>query len=110
MSVATFPLECQCGTVKGVLADPKSANRATCYCKDCQAFAHVLGQAERVLDSRGGSQIVQVLPRNITFTHGKEALACLRLRPKGLLRWHTTCCSSVLSREEHAKVMAAVDG
>jgi hypothetical protein len=45
-----------------------------------------------VLDSRGGSDIVQVLPRNITFTQGVEKLACLRLTDKGLFRWYASCC------------------
>jgi len=45
-----------------------------------------------VLDARGGSQIVQTLPRNLTFTQGLEQLACLRLTPKGLVRWYARCC------------------
>jgi hypothetical protein len=75
-----------------VLANPRSSNRVLCYCADCQAFAHFLGDAQRVLDARGGSDVIQVLPKNVAFTQGLDALACMRLRPKGLLRWYARCC------------------
>lgn len=91
-SPATHPLQCECGTIKGVLSHPRSANRVICYCKDCQAFAHVLGKAEQVLDRHGGTEVIQVLPKNLTFTHGIESLACLRLTDKGMLRWYASCC------------------
>ncbi|MEP7245903.1 MAG: DUF6151 family protein, partial [Gammaproteobacteria bacterium] len=90
----SHPLQCRCGTVKGAVENPRGAHRVICYCKDCQAFAHFLGRADDVLDERGGSDIVQVLPRNITFTQGIEALACMRLTQKGLVRWYTSCCKT----------------
>jgi len=87
------PLQCRCGTIKGSVATPRGANnRAICYCKDCQAFAYVLGRADDVLDERGGSDVIQVLPKHVTFTQGADALACLRLTPKGLVRWYADCC------------------
>ena len=88
------PLQCQCGALKGFVAQPRSANRAVCYCKDCQAFAHFLGRVDEILDERGGSDVIQTLPKNVTFTHGIEALACMRLSPKGLLRWYASCCNT----------------
>src|SRR5262249_4608784 len=30
----------------------------------------------------------------ITFTQGVDALACIRLAPKGLLRWYASCCKT----------------
>jgi Family of unknown function (DUF6151) len=54
-------------------------------------FAHFLG-ADQILDDRGGTEVVQTLPRNVTFTQGTEALACMRLTESGLLRWYTSCC------------------
>jgi hypothetical protein len=75
-----------------VLANPRRANRGICYCKDCQAFAHFLGDAARVLDARGGSDVIQVLPKDLTFTQGIDALACMRLTPKGMVRWYASCC------------------
>jgi len=38
--------------------------------------------------------VIQILPKNITFTQGIEALACMRLTDKGLLRWYTSCCNT----------------
>ena len=38
--------------------------------------------------------MIQVLPRNITFSQGTESLACMRLTPSGLLRWYAGCCKT----------------
>jgi hypothetical protein len=88
------PLQCRCGTIKGFVSDPRSANRVVCYCKDCQAFAHFLGRNSEILDERGGSDVIQTLPKNVTFTQGIEALACMRLSEKGMLRWYANCCNT----------------
>ena len=40
VEVTSHPLQCQCGTIKGAVANPGNANRCVCYCRDCQAFAH----------------------------------------------------------------------
>lgn len=87
-------LQCRCGTIKGHVRRPELANRVVCYCRSCQAFAHFLGSPGDILDSRGGSDVIQVLPKNVTFTQGADALACLRLTDKGLLRWYAGCCKS----------------
>jgi hypothetical protein len=88
------PLRCRCGTVKGFVSDPQRANRVVCYCKDCQAFAHFLGRESEILDELGGSEVIQTLPKNVTFTEGMEALACMRLTEKGLFRWYAHCCNT----------------
>jgi hypothetical protein len=88
------PLQCRCGTLQGLVREPRRANRVICYCKDCQAFAHFLGRAGEILDERGASDVIQVLPRNVTFTQGVESLACIRLTEKGLLRWYARCCNT----------------
>jgi hypothetical protein len=88
------PLQCRCGIIKGSVENPRSGNRVICYCRDCQAFAHYLGRAQDVLDERGGSSVIQMLPKNITFTQGLEALECLRLTDNGLLRWYARCCNT----------------
>jgi hypothetical protein len=90
----THPLQCRCGLLKGFVANPRSANHAVCYCRDCQAFAHVLGRTNDVLDERGGSEVMQVLPKNVTVTQGIEKLASIRLTPKGLVRWYASCCNT----------------
>ncbi|ACY14154.1 DUF6151 family protein [Haliangium ochraceum] len=93
-----IPLQCTCGTLRGVLraVTPTSSLHVTCYCGDCQTFAHVLGRADEILDERGGTEICQVSPAQLAFTAGQEQLACLRLSPRGLMRWYAACCDTPL--------------
>jgi hypothetical protein len=88
-------LSCRCGEVRGWAADaaPRTVNRVVCYCDDCQAFAHHLGRAD-LLDAGGGSDIVQVAPASLTFVQGQDRIVGLRLTPKGLYRWYTSCCDT----------------
>lgn len=88
-------LRCRCGEVRGTVtnASPRNVNRAVCYCDDCQTFAHHLGRAD-LLDPHGGSDVIQVAPAALTFTHGQQHIAGLRLSPNGLHRWHTRCCNT----------------
>ena len=87
-------VSCRCGALKGVLSQPDAVNRCVCYCKDCQAFAHFLETADSVLDSAGGTEVIQTTPANVIITQGQSKLACIRLRNKGLLRWYTSCCKT----------------
>jgi len=88
-------MSCRCGAVRGQVtgASPRTANRAVCYCDDCQAFAHHLGRAD-LLDPHAGSDIVQVAPATLKFLQGHRHIAGLRLTPKGLYRWYATCCNT----------------
>jgi len=88
-------LRCRCGQVQGVVSNaaPQSVNRVVCYCDDCQAFVHQLGRAD-LLDANGGTDIVQVAPSSLSFVRGQDKIAGVRLTPKGLFRWHTTCCNT----------------
>jgi hypothetical protein len=88
-------LRCRCGMVVGRLENvsPQSVNRVVCYCDDCQAFAHQLGRAD-ILDAHGGTDIIQVAPACLAFVNGNQHIAGLRLSPKGLFRFHTTCCNT----------------
>src|SRR6202795_1215033 len=89
------PLQCRCGTLKGYVSPPDMANRAVCYCKDCQAFAHFLERpGDAVLNELGGTEIVATLPRHIHFTQGLEALVCMSLSDHGMLRWYAGCCNT----------------
>lgn len=74
-------------------ASPQTVNRVVCYCDDCQAFAHQIGRAD-LLNAQGGSDIVQVAPASLSFVKGQDRIAGVRLTPKGLFRYHTTCCST----------------
>jgi hypothetical protein len=53
-----------------------------------------LGKADQILDAQGGTDVVQTRPASLTFTQGQDALACVRLTPKGLLRWYAACCNT----------------
>jgi hypothetical protein len=88
-------LRCACGTVRGVVAEAsaRACNRAVCYCDDCQTFARFLGRDD-VMNARGGTDILQVAPSRVRFVAGREQLRCMRLSPKGLLRWYTECCKT----------------
>ena len=88
------PLQCRCGTLKGYVVHSANVNRCVCYCRDCQAFAHFLGNPGEILDAQGGTDVIQTRPANVTFTQGRETLACMRLTEKGLLRWYAACCNT----------------
>jgi hypothetical protein len=89
-------LRCHCGTVRGVAhgVTPSSINHCLCYCDDCQAFAHLLGRADDVLDAYGGTEIAQMSQASVVFTAGADDLAAVRLTPKGLMRWYARCCNT----------------
>lgn len=86
---------CDCGKTKLRVA-PGGGTRISCYCKDCQAFAKVL-DAERILDEAGGTELCQMRPDRLSIVSGAENLACLRLTPKGPLRWYASCCNTPLA-------------
>ncbi|MES2483659.1 MAG: DUF6151 family protein [Pseudomonadota bacterium] len=86
--------QCRCGQLQGVVDQPERGVRVVCYCADCQTYAHLLGQPERTLDPLGGTDIVATDSRYVRFTAGTQALACLSLSPRGLLRWYAKCCDT----------------
>jgi hypothetical protein len=91
---ADLPVRCACGAVRGIargIAGDRG-HRVVCYCDDCQSFAHFLGGADRILDVHGGTDILQMSPARLEITEGVDRLACMRLRPGGLLRWYAGCC------------------
>lgn len=89
----THNIQCKCGQLRGRLLATGLSNRCICYCSDCQAFIRHL-RVPDVLDSQGGTDIVQVPSSKLEFTQGAENLACLRLTDKGMLRWYATCCQT----------------
>jgi hypothetical protein len=95
MTHASHPLRCRCGTLQGRVDRPHNAiSRGVCYCRDCQAYARVLGDPGDVLDAMGGTDVVATFQRHVAFTAGLDALACLSLTPRGLLRWYARCCDT----------------
>ena len=93
-----LPLRCRCGHVRGIASNvsPSKGFRFVCYCKDCQAFARFLERPD-VLDPLGGTDIFQMPPGRVKLTAGAEALRCLRLSDKGVLRWYTDCCRTPIA-------------
>jgi hypothetical protein len=89
-------IRCTCGALQGVVhaVFARAGNHAVCYCDDCQAFAHFLGRAADILDEQGGTQVFQMSPGRLAITAGADRLACMRLTPRGLLRWYAGCCST----------------
>lgn len=104
----TYPIQCQCGNVQGVVNPSKNINRVICYCQDCQAFAHFLSRGNDILDPQGGTEIVQMLPKYISFDQGTEYLACMRLTEAGLLRWYTTCCNTPIGNTLPSHTMSFI--
>jgi hypothetical protein len=90
-------IRCRCGRLRGTLAREAPVSRASCYCRDCQTYAHALGKPEQVLDSHGGTDVVATLQQHLRFTEGATELACLSLSDKGLLRWHARCCGTPIA-------------
>lgn len=87
----THAIQCRCGQLRGQLQPTRPANRCVCHCSDCQAFARHLG-ARDIMDDQGGTDIVQVPASHVTFTQGRQQLACIRLTDKGMVRWYASCC------------------
>lgn len=92
-------LKCRCGAMRGLVLDlPKSVGaRMVCYCDDCQAAAHYVGQAGTILDGHGGTEILAIPPSQFKITQGAEHLKCFRLSEKGMLRWYAGCCRTSLA-------------
>lgn len=90
----THSITCECGRVQGALGEKAGVNHCVCYCSDCQAFARFLEREVEILDERGGTEVLQTSPHNVTFIEGIDYLACMRLTPNGLLRWYAKCCNT----------------
>src|ERR1700741_1590175 len=91
------PIQCRCAQVRGELRAGAIFTRAVCYCLDCQAYADVLGDPDRVLDTNGGTDIVASLQQYVRFSAGSERLGCLSLRARGMLRWYASCCNTPIA-------------
>ena len=97
MPSTDYRLQCRCGSVAGTVARAASVTRITCYCRDCQAYAHALSNPAAILDDLGGTDIVATLQQHVRLTQGIQALACLLLSERGLLRWYASCCNTPIA-------------
>ena len=91
----TLPLRCRCGRVQGEIGTRDTYVRATCYCKDCRAFADWLG-APGLLDPAGGVDVVAMGPSQVRITAGHDQVACMSLSERGIHRWYAACCRTPL--------------
>jgi hypothetical protein len=91
-------IRCHCGALGGVIRDvtPHTSHRGVCYCDDCQTAAQFFSK-RAVLDERGGTDVLQISQSQVKITRGAESLRCLRLSPKGLMRWHAACCDTPIA-------------
>ena len=88
-------LRCECGRVQGRVETDQVYVRATCYCRDCQAYARWLDRPG-VADAQGGTDMMATNPAAVHITSGDEQIACMSLSEKGILRWYTVCCRTPL--------------
>ena len=105
---STHPLRCACGRLRGEVTPSSFANRAVCYCADCQTYAHALQRAAQTLDAHGGTEVVATLAVDVRFIEGREALACLSLTERGLLRWYASCCGTPIANTPRDRKLAYV--
>lgn len=91
----TQHLSCSCGKTQWSLSATQPGRHIICYCKDCQAAPRHLGQSQ-IMDDNGGTHIWQTVPTTLDFTSSPD-IACIRLSPKGLLRWYAACCGTPIA-------------
>lgn len=101
-------LACRCEKIQGALELGGPSNHCICYCRDCRAFARFLDPKAESLDAQGGTQIVQILPRDLHFSSGAHLLACVRLSENGLLRWFASCCRTPIGNTANTPTMSFV--
>lgn len=94
--MSTVQLQCDCGRIKGEIrhASHENCNHVVCYCNDCQKFPEYLGKTAGVLNSWGGTEILQVPQAWLDITEGADLLCCIRFGRKGTYRWYAGCCNS----------------
>lgn len=102
-------IQCECGKFRAELTQfPKNTpGRLKCYCDDCQTFMHYLNRAD-LLDENGGSEVIPAYPADIKILAGKEFLKCLRLLPKGMFRFSTTCCNTPILNTDPKRPWAGI--
>ncbi|WP_041523558.1 DUF6151 family protein [Gilvimarinus agarilyticus] len=89
----TVALECTCGSVKGELTVvPSDLFHVHCLCCDCQRYAQYLNNEAVILDEFGGTELLQTYPAYLSIREGIDKVQAVQLTPKGIYRWHTTCC------------------
>jgi hypothetical protein len=94
MGQTAHAIRCRCGQLEGLLSTTAGTTHLVCYCRFCQAYAHLLGHPEQVLDELGGTDVVATVQQHLRFTKGTQFLACLSMSRQGPLRWYASCCNT----------------
>jgi hypothetical protein len=102
-------IQCECGKFRAELvAFPKSTpGRLKCYCDDCQSYLHYLNRAD-LLDANGGTEIIPYYPADVKVLAGGDLLKCVRLSPKGMYRFATTCCNTPIANTDPKRPWAGL--
>jgi hypothetical protein len=102
-------IQCQCGQFRAELKSfPKDTpGRLKCYCDDCQSYLHFIKRAD-LLDEHGGTEIIPAYPSDIRFIAGQETLACVRLSPRGMYRYYTSCCNTPVANLDPQRPWAGI--
>ncbi len=95
----SVPLKCRCGKIRGSIepAGTDGGRQVVCMCIDCQTYARWLGEPDELLDEVGGTEIYQTTPARVKIHEGREQIRCVRLSPKGTLRFYAGCCRTPLA-------------
>lgn len=108
--MSELPLKCQCGKVQGYAKNvtETSGVRLVCHCDDCQSFANYLDSNSNkdlsILDENGGTEIFQIPLAHLVIQQGLEYLRCIKLKPKGMIRWYTDCCKTPIGNTISGKM------
>lgn len=85
---------CRCGRLswRATQVEPAVANRITCACAGCRAFAGRMDPD--LLDELGGTERLQVDPGSLRFAGQLDQLGCMQQTRGGALRWYARCCGT----------------
>lgn len=95
----SLSFRCDCGAIEGALTGVKPGDgmRYACHCDDCQAFAEYLGRAGDLLDDRGGTECLNIAASKLSFTKGRDQIACVRMTAKPTLRFYCSQCRTPIA-------------
>ncbi len=101
-------MTCWCGSIEWTLNEtaPPIGIRYTCYCNDCQAFAHYTGNPDDILDPNGGTDAYQLPVSNITLVTGQDHLRCVHMTSRRLLRWYCNTCMAPVANTYNTSKMS----
>jgi len=87
------PFSCRCGQIKGTLrgAAPSTGTHLECFCADCRAAEVYVGQPDTP-----SVTLFQTSADRFDIEQGQDQLAVFSFGEKNLLRWHASCCGSIM--------------